>query len=78
MLKMYIPYMVLFMKTKIDSKRVENVRRKCGFNCGIDMEAEGSRGGLCLAWKDDVRVDLRSFSKIHIDVLFSDSEYSKV
>ncbi|MBA0826333.1 hypothetical protein Goarm_011195 [Gossypium armourianum] len=34
----------------------------------IDVEAEGSRGLLCLAWKVDISVNLRSFSKSHIDV----------
>ncbi|KAG8493308.1 hypothetical protein CXB51_010696 [Gossypium anomalum] len=46
-----------------------NVRRSCGFLNGIDIEAEGSRGGLCLAWKEDIIVILRSFSKNHIDAM---------
>lgn len=49
MLKMYIPRMVFFMKIKIDGMRMEKVGRKCVFNCGIDVEAKGSRGGLYLA-----------------------------
>ncbi|KAA3460755.1 reverse transcriptase [Gossypium australe] len=36
---------------------------------GIEIEADGSRGGLCLAWKEDISVTLKSFSKSHIDVL---------
>lgn len=30
------------------------------------MEAEASCGGLCLVWKEDVNVSLRSFSRNHI------------
>ncbi|MBA0728204.1 hypothetical protein Golax_001125, partial [Gossypium laxum] len=43
------------------------VRRSCGFQNGIDVEAEGSRGGLYLAWKEEINVTLRSFSMNHID-----------
>ncbi|MBA0826334.1 hypothetical protein Goarm_011196, partial [Gossypium armourianum] len=34
----------------------------------IDIEVECSRGRLCLAWKADISVNLKSFSKSHIDV----------
>lgn len=35
---------------------------------GINFEAEGSKGNLCPAWKEDISIILRSFSKWHIDV----------
>ncbi|KAA3474235.1 reverse transcriptase [Gossypium australe] len=57
------------METKLDSKRMEKVRRSCGFLNGVEVAAEGSRGGLCLAWKADIDVTLRSFSNWHLDVL---------
>ncbi|KAA3488794.1 reverse transcriptase [Gossypium australe] len=57
------------METKLNQKRMKRVRRSCGFNSGIEVEADGSRGGLSLAWKSDIGVTLRSFSKWHIDVL---------
>ncbi|KAA3464428.1 reverse transcriptase [Gossypium australe] len=57
------------METKLDKKRIEKVRKSCGLLNGIEVEAEGTCGGLCLAWKDDIKVTLRSFSKWHMDVL---------
>lgn len=33
------------------------------------MEAHGTSGGLCLAWKDAIRITLKSFSNNYIDVL---------
>ncbi|KAA3457895.1 reverse transcriptase [Gossypium australe] len=60
------------METKLDSKRNDRVRKSCGFINGIDVEAEGSRGGLCLAWKGGIEVTLRSYSKWHIDVLIKE------
>lgn len=53
--------MIFFMEKKLNNKKIERVRRKCGFLCGIEVDADGSRGGLCLAWKEDVNVSLRSF-----------------
>ncbi|KAK5840246.1 hypothetical protein PVK06_009135 [Gossypium arboreum] len=53
---------------------MERVRRSCGFTSGIEVEAEGTRGGLCLAWKGDVKVDVKSFSKWHIDVLIQEDD----
>ncbi|KAA3454812.1 reverse transcriptase [Gossypium australe] len=62
------------METKLDKHRMERVRRRCGFLCGIEVEAEGSMGGLCLAWKEDFKVKLRSFSKWHIDVIIKEDD----
>ncbi|KAA3468943.1 reverse transcriptase [Gossypium australe] len=62
------------METKLNKSRMERVRRKCGFICGVEVEAEGSRGGLCLAWKEDIKVTLRSFSKWHIDVIIKEDD----
>ncbi|KAA3482263.1 reverse transcriptase [Gossypium australe] len=64
--------MVSLTETKIDKKRMEKVRRKCGFMNGLEIEAEGSRGGLCLAWKEDIILTLRSFSRNHIDVMIKE------
>lgn len=52
------------METKIDSKRIERVKRRCGFLNDVEISAIGSRGGLCLAWNDEVQVTLDSFLKI--------------
>ncbi|MBA0810596.1 hypothetical protein Gohar_002573 [Gossypium harknessii] len=47
---------------------MERVRRSYVFFNGIDIQTIGSRGGLCLAWKDDVKIGLRNFSNSHINV----------
>ncbi|KAA3465140.1 Endonuclease/exonuclease/phosphatase [Gossypium australe] len=57
------------METKLDHKRMERIRLRCGYNNGVDIEAEGSRGGLCLAWKGDIDVTVKRYSKWHIDSL---------
>lgn len=68
LLKQHNPHIVFLMETKIDKKCMEKVRRSYGFMNGINFEAEGSKGNLCPAWKEDISIILRSFSKWHIDV----------
>ncbi|KAA3487458.1 reverse transcriptase [Gossypium australe] len=65
------------METKIDEKRMEKVRKRRGFVNGIDVGAEGSRDGLCLAWKREIIVNLRSCSKSHIDVLIKEDNVAE-
>lgn len=73
-LKLYKPQVVLFMETKLDSTRMGKVQRKCGFVHGIDVGVRGSKGGLSLAWKEDVKVSLWCFSNSFIDVMIHSSE----
>ncbi|KAA3473556.1 reverse transcriptase [Gossypium australe] len=61
------------METKI-LNQMERIRRSCGFQNGIDVDSDGSKGGLCLAWHNDATISFRSFSKRHIDVIIEDSE----
>ncbi|KAA3471353.1 reverse transcriptase [Gossypium australe] len=55
MLKQHNPDMVFFMKTKVNERRMERIRRRSGFINGIDVGADGSRGGLCLAWREECK-----------------------
>ncbi|KAA3453235.1 reverse transcriptase [Gossypium australe] len=69
LIKQYNPYMIFLMETKLNQKRMERVRNMSGFINGIDIEVEGTRGGLCLAWNDNIAVTLKIYSKWHIDVI---------
>lgn len=53
---------------------MELERRQCDFLKGLEVSAIGSRGGLCLAWKDVVQVDLNRFSFNFIDVVIKGPE----
>ncbi|KAA3456600.1 reverse transcriptase [Gossypium australe] len=72
LVKQHNPHLVFLMETKLDKKMMEKVWRRCGFEHGIEVEAEGSRGGLCMAWEKEIVVNLRSFSRWHIDVLIKE------
>lgn len=61
--------MVFIMETKICNNRMEKIRRKLGFSQGFDISADGSRGGLCLAWSNEISVEIRQFSHSFINVM---------
>lgn len=65
------------METKIDSVRMEWIWRLCGFLNGFDVAADGTRGGICLAWRGNVSVTLRSFSINHVNVGMKDVDNEK-
>ncbi|MFQ6643197.1 hypothetical protein Gotur_017867 [Gossypium turneri] len=67
-LKLDNPQIVFFIETKINKVRMEKVKHLYGFLNGIEVAAEGSRGGLCLAWKGNVTISLKSFSISHVDM----------
>ncbi|XP_017648047.1 uncharacterized protein LOC108488269 [Gossypium arboreum] len=77
LLKQHKPQMVFFMETKIDGKRMEKFQRRYGFENGIDVGAEGSRGGICMAWKTGITVVLKNFSRNHIDVMVKDENFNE-
>ncbi|KAA3453657.1 reverse transcriptase [Gossypium australe] len=68
------PQILFLMETKVTSKRMESIRRKCGFLNGIDVAATGTRGGLSLGWKEGLNLMLKSFSNYHIDVEVEDED----
>ncbi|MBA0701810.1 hypothetical protein Goari_024862, partial [Gossypium aridum] len=74
MLKLYNPQVVFFMETKISSNQMERVRKSCGFLNGIDVSSDGSKGGLCLAWREYKKIQLKSFSRRHIDVIIDEED----
>lgn len=77
LLKQNNPQMIFFMETKVNERRMEKIRRRCGFMNGFDVRAVGTRGGICLAWKEEIQVSLKTFSTSHIDVLIKEEGVSK-
>ncbi|KAL6141368.1 hypothetical protein ACLB2K_059656 [Fragaria x ananassa] len=58
---------------------MDGVRRQVGWknafsvSCKFEKKSHGKRvsraRGICLLWTDDIRVSLKSYSEIHIDVM---------
>lgn len=49
------------MEMKLQSMRMERVRKFYGFSNGIDVMVIGSSGGLSFGWKDSCDVSIRFF-----------------
>ncbi|GMJ07394.1 hypothetical protein HRI_004408600 [Hibiscus trionum] len=70
------PNILFLLETKLSMVRMADARRKCGFSCGFDVSANGSCGGLSLAWTNDTSVSILSFSTFHIDVVVKEKDSS--
>ncbi|GMI85864.1 hypothetical protein HRI_002255700 [Hibiscus trionum] len=70
------PLIVFLIETKLSSVKMDRVRRKCGYLCGIDVASQGRSGDLSLAWKPECNVVLRSYSNRHIDVIITNEDGS--
>ncbi|GMJ10533.1 hypothetical protein HRI_004722500 [Hibiscus trionum] len=53
------------------------VRRRCRFFNGIDVDAIGRSGELSISWKRNCDVTLQSYSQRHIDVIINDDSEGK-
>ncbi|XVF56486.1 hypothetical protein PTKIN_Ptkin06aG0125000 [Pterospermum kingtungense] len=47
---------------------MEKISRQCGYFSCFYVGAEGRSGGLAMMWRGDCTLQLRSFSKNHIDM----------
>lgn len=59
----------IFLCETIDNKgKIDWISRSLGFDGLITVDAQGRSDGLALLWKEKEEVELRSFSRNHIDV----------
>ena len=71
--KAYAPSILFIMKTQIDKYRVENLRYSLGFDSSFAIKSSGRIGGLGLFWKNDVSLDVKKYSKYHIDTIVTEN-----
>ncbi|KAK5826340.1 hypothetical protein PVK06_021258 [Gossypium arboreum] len=64
------------METKVCKNKMERIRHRYGYMNGLEVDPVNTRGGLCLAWRNDICIELSSFSKRHIDVVVEDKEFT--
>ena len=56
------PHVVFLSQTKLHVKELDKVRRKCGLNGCFGVSAKGRSGGLAIIWKEEIRLQVISFS----------------
>lgn len=65
------PAVVFLMETMIDNNRVEAIRAKMKYEGLFAVAGLGHGGGLALLWKHTNTVQIKSYSKNHIDTEIS-------
>jgi hypothetical protein len=70
---MYKPMVLFLSKTKMSAQRSQELRWRLGFPNAFGVSSRGLSGGLVLMWKNDVSLNIKSFSKYHIDGWVSES-----
>ena len=62
------PALLFVMETKIKGNRVEALRTTLGFAGCFAVDSDGLSGGIGMFWSHDVVIDLKNYSRAHIDV----------
>ena len=61
------PMVLCIVETQIAKYRVEGLAGSLGFSGRFGVDSAGRSGGLCLFWKSNVDLEIKTFSKYHID-----------
>ena len=61
------PNIVFLMETKFGLDWMLKVRDWCKYKNGLIVPSRGSSGGLALFWKQEIRLDIQTYSHSHID-----------
>ncbi|KAL9457762.1 hypothetical protein AB3S75_006749 [Citrus x aurantiifolia] len=56
-------------ETKMTVKQVQEKENKLNFQNCLAVSREGMGGGLALLWSSEVTVDIKSYSKHHVDAV---------
>lgn len=46
---------------------MKKVKEKCNMKHGLIIPSNGNSGGIALLWKEDVKVEVQTYSQDHID-----------
>ena len=68
-LRMHGPQMMFLCETKLESKQMVERGKKLHFDNCFTVDRWGLGGGLALLWKGEIDVDIKSYSKHHIDAV---------
>ena len=72
----YNPKIVFLMETKVGVQKMIRVQSRIGLQNGIIIPSEGRSGRLALLWERELDVELKSYTRNHIDAIVTDSKLS--
>ena len=68
----YKPILIFLIKTKRKKGEMDWLRSRWKFEHFFTVEGVGRAGGLAILWMKEVKVEIVSFSRYHIDVRMRD------
>ncbi|KAK3230152.1 hypothetical protein Dsin_002033 [Dipteronia sinensis] len=63
------PQLIFLSETMMKQSDVSNERCKLGFEGGFAVDRVGLGGGLMMFWREEIDLNVRSFTKGHIDAV---------
>lgn len=64
--------MIFLIETKKKIVGMKKVKLKLGFVYGFYVQRQGKGGGLAMFWRKEVNLEIKSFSRHHIDVVVTE------
>ena len=77
MVKKFNPQVIFLIETKRKILEMDWLRARWKFDRCFVVEGIGKGGSLALLWMEERKVEIRSFSKYHIDARISDTGAEK-
>jgi len=70
----YSSKVVFLIETKAKNRRIERIRNMLGLANGLIVPCIGRSGGLALLWAREVDLEIKSYSKNHIDLVIEEHD----
>ena len=71
------PKPVFLIETKVGLSWMERLKYDLEFIQGLIVPSNGKSGGLALLWKEEMNVNVETYSNSHIDVMITDLATNK-
>ena len=66
------PDVIFLSETKKKIAGMKKIKLKLGFVNGLYVQTQGKGGGLALFWKREFNLEIKSYSKFHIDAIVTE------
>ena len=63
------PKIVFLMETKSKKNRMERIKNRIGFANGLIVPSVGRSGGIALLWTREISLEVKSYTKFHVDAI---------
>ena len=67
------PKIVFLMETKSKKNHMERIKNRIGFSNGLIVPSLGRSGGIALLWTREISLEVKSYTKFHVDAVVSEA-----